>query len=261
MTDTKKQRQFFKRVEKDDLEVTEAFLAEAGVQMLDIQKLKEKPRRIDETKEFDDERGFKQYLSDFCNDDSCVFIKKTSIEVNFDYHGKENPSWNDHKAEFPLSPSSYIKPWLNIEGQTLGQEDFVKFLQLNYLIVTDPSHSDLITATKNLRVVRNIDSYSSVDNGSTAIDYKENAIVVSAKGKDGKETNASVPETITIRCPYFEGMKEVSNFTIKVFASISQNKPVFKLHFLDKDQVLFKLYADIQESYKKDFDKLKIYIG
>ncbi len=254
MSNELKKEIFFPIINSNDM--LDAVVAEHGAELIDLQGLKAAPRRIHEDIIFDDIRGFKSYLKDFETDSTILRIKKTQLLACFNYHKKDNPSWNEHTAQYNFKTHPLLQNWLAVEGKALSQEDFVKFLQLNYLSVASPTHSDLITYARELRIKTSNDTTSKVSNGETEISVNAKETVLTQNGK-----KISVIEDIVLAAPAYEGLPHIVKMNLKCFCGLEGNRVYFKLYFVDKEAVLEKLFSDIQNEFSTDYKKLKIYIG
>jgi len=249
-------RKQFLPFDKGGINSHECVVGEEGSHLIDLQQLKAAPRRIKEEVEFTDIRGFKAYVNDFRDANTSVFINNKNIVAKLDYHTKNQPSWSSHEARYAFTLNKMLEAWFKQEGVPIPQKEFAKFLQLNYLIVKNPSHSDLISYVRQLRIETNRKVESNVGNGSNEISVSQKETVLTVNG-----AKITVIEDIVLSSPVFAGHDSTNDFRIKCFCSMQRDEIYFQFYFLDKEEVMSALYEKIRQELVKEFSDCKIYIG
>lgn len=247
---------------KLEIEIFQGIKADTAVisnkdsKLHDLEFLLDNPRRITEDRSFDDIRGFIAYTNDYKKSNTAAFIGKEEIKVVIDYHTKDSAEWCSHAVDFQLVVSDYLKPWLATEAKSMDQREFMQFLMLNSLVIASPSHSEVLTFTKELKVIKASQTDSRVGNGEYEINFTESSTVLSAGAK-----KVEIIEDIVIKPQIYKGIELTGEFNIKIFVVADGAKVYFRFHIVNKEQVLDKIAEQLQTKLQKDLEGVKIYIG
>lgn len=168
----------------------------------DLERFAEHPDRIREVKQFQDLRGFIDYVNDFKNDETVCFAGRHEIKIIFNYHTKDKASWGSHVAIFKIEKSQRWRIWEEAHNKWMSQKRFADFLDSGLNEIIDPAQAEILTLVKNFRATTSyeFDSEASPCGGENLTFRK------TTKGGSSKKADLYVPEYITLALQPFENL-------------------------------------------------------
>jgi uncharacterized protein YfdQ (DUF2303 family) len=215
----------------------------------DIEKLLDSPRRIRRVVEHSDWDSFLLYAESWKNNTSTVYISESSITLVVDGPTEETPSWETHKAVFPLVASPAYKAWCNhvsAQGTSVSQTAFALLIERRAKDLVSPTAAHMLEIANTLELKKNVDwkSAQRLRDGTVQFMFEE---TVSAKA--GQKGQLEIPETFQISVALYEGAEPVT-MDVKLRYRFDQGKITFLLEWEDQEeaerQTRAKLKADVE---------------
>jgi uncharacterized protein YfdQ (DUF2303 family) len=246
-----------------------AIVIGASQKVENLEKLLAAPLRINETRRFDDLRGFVEYANTYKQDGSSAFASRERIQVVFDYHGPASPHWCSHAIEFFYKRSTRWQLWEKHNNVWMSQEDFADFLDSGLEEITYPVQADVLELVKNFRSTVNAEAHSQIGPDGTHFSYQQ-----TVRGS-AKKTDITIPEFLTIRVSPFNGlevlnallkdeMEKIPTYAFRAKFSFrmqkDEAKPDFKLQLLNFDQAIDETLESVRTAIKA-LTGIQTYIG
>lgn len=165
------------------------------------------PARIKAHPEFADETGFAEYIAEFKEDGSRIFVDEDArrFSVVFDCHHKGKPAWGDHSASMVLALSHEWRRFCQLDGKVMSNVDFAEFIEdhIAYISGNDMSGSDLLTLAQNFKVEfkGELNTESTLHSGLRKLVIRDDHVV---SGKCG-DKELSFPERLKLNLRVFHG--------------------------------------------------------
>jgi len=198
------------------------------------------PAAIREERNFDDLRGFVDYVNDFKSDDTAIFASKEKIEAIFDYHKKDSPKWGKHRALYKIRASSRWGIWLRQHNVWVSQKDFAEFLDTGLNEIVSPDQSEILSLVKNFRATVSQEVESSESGAGTSFNYRK-----VTKGGSSITTEMTIPDFLMVRLQPFDNL-EVINSRIE-----DEKKKIPAYEF--KAKINWRLEGDANDSQSIEF--------
>lgn len=185
----------------------EVILAAANARVIDLEEFANAPKRIRTDEQFSDLRGFIDYVNDFKKDNTVCFASATGIKTYFDYHGKNDPRWNEHLAQFHIVKSARWKIWENAHNVWMSQKQFADFLDSGLNEIIKPSQSEILNLVKNFRATTSYELDSeATPGGGENLTYRKNT-----KSGTTLKSEVVLPEYITLALEPFENISVINS--------------------------------------------------
>lgn len=226
-------------VEKDFNGVTHVQLPK-DCTLQSLEELMPAPVRIKAHPEFSDVAGFADYVKEFKEAGSRVFVDEDRLRfcVVFDCHHKGQPAWGDHSASLGLKLSHEWEKFKKLDGMLMDNAAFAEFIEdhVAYIQNNDMSGADLLSMAQNLKVEFKGDLAieSTLHSGLRNLVIRDDHVMA---GKCGDKT-LSFPEKLKLTLRIFRGGEA---YPIEVFVRYRASKEGVKFWFKIPDQ------AGIQE--------------
>ena len=172
--------------------------------VVELEHLLEKPLSIKDERTFDDLRGFIDYVNDYKGDNTVIFTGKDKITAHFDYHGKDDPRWDNHIAVYSLTHSPRWKAWVAKNNAWMTQRDFCDFLEGGINEVTNPTQAEILDLATNFRATSKMEVVSDVRGGNTL------SFTAQTKGMAANK-EVEIPEYIEIAVAPYTGLESVNS--------------------------------------------------
>lgn len=121
-----------------------------------MERLMKAPVRIRATPEFYAADGFAEYVAEFKEEGSRIFVDEDDLRfsVVFDCHHKGSPAWGDHSASLKLVTAHEWRKFVSIDGKVMDSAGFAEFIEdhIAYIEGNDMTGSELLTMAQNLKV-------------------------------------------------------------------------------------------------------------
>ncbi|MEZ5691167.1 MAG: DUF2303 family protein [Rickettsiales bacterium] len=226
-----------------------AVIIGSGQKIENIERFLDSPVRIEETRQFDDLRGFIEYIKLFKTANTVAFASRERIQVIFDYHQKDSPKWCAHTIEFRYKRSIRWQLWERHNNQWMKQDVFADFLDTGLNEIITPSQSEVLEIVKDFRATINAEVDSEIGNSGTDFCYRQ-----TIKGGT-KKTDISIPEYLQVQVAPFDGLhvlnpliedetKQIPTYSFRAKLSWRMQdsgaavKPDFKLNLLNFDSAI-----------------------
>src|SRR6185312_10118345 len=101
---------------------------------------REKPRRIQQKVSTFTPESFVTYFTDFCNEDSRIFVDLAAPSVTgiIDYHSDKSPEWCEHRVSVEFRYTNEWQAWRGRNQKSSDQESFAQFLEDNLVDIVNP---------------------------------------------------------------------------------------------------------------------------
>ena len=215
------------------------------------------PTRIKRGVNLLDAGSFADYVNRFKNDNTLIFAnitEKTAFFTAFlDYHGKGEPDFCDHLAQFSTLATPEWVIWLAANRKEFGQVEFATWLEDNLQLFTEPKGADFLEIITTLEGKQEVRFTSGVrlQSGGNELNYEED---VGLSGQGVKAGKIKMPQTIKAKLVLFHGGKPV-DITARLKYRIASRKITFWLETVN----LPKLVRDsLIEVTKEIAEKTKI---
>lgn len=174
-----------------------------GYSCEDFSHLLRTPTRLKGTTVLSDEASFIDYVVLHLSKGTDLYFQSSPpvfLSV-FNADRPDSPDWSDHRAVYKCPLSVEWKTWFGADGNKMGQEDFARFVEANLPDIIDPEAANMLEIALTLEAKKKVNFASGLrlSNGSNQLTYEEQVDGTAAKG------NLTIPETITIGIPVFEG--------------------------------------------------------
>ncbi|MBX9866035.1 MAG: YfdQ family protein [Burkholderiales bacterium] len=257
----------------DEAGMPTVILSHDSRKLIDLEKFAVAPRRIVTNREFNDLRGFIDYVNDFKNESTVCFAGSKSIKVYFDYHDKENPRWCEHVAVFNIQLSNRWKIWQGANNQWMKQKAFADFCDTGLNEIIDPSQSEILTLVKNFRAtVSHVFDSEATRGGGQNLSYRKTTT-------GGNTTNELIvlPDYITLALQPFENInvinprlpadKQIPAYQLQAKIAWQANFDgddakglLFKVQILNVENVIDETLETIKNAVV-ELTKIKVYIA
>lgn len=194
------------KVEFHDLKMhTPAVLADKSKGIISLEEYLEKPLSIREEREFDDLRGFVDYVNDFKTENTVCFAGSGKLIACIDFHKKDDPRWNRHVVSYTIKRSARWNIWANAHNKWMGQREFAEFLDTGLNEIIEPRQTDILNLVKNFRATVNFDVDYEDTPGGTNFTYRK-----AVKSGSTKQEMIEVPEKITVALQPFDNLTVIN---------------------------------------------------
>lgn len=190
-----------------DINGVQHALVPKDCELKSLENLMPKPVRIKATPNFDDIVGFAEYIDEFKEDGSRVFVDEDSrsFMIVFDCHHKGSPAWGDHKAVMKLK---YSNEWVRFSGfneKKMTGLEFAEFIEDNieYIYGNDLTGADLLSMAQSMKVSLkgNLEVDASLHSGLRKLTIKDDHVL---SGRSGSK-DISFPEKLKLRLRVYRG--------------------------------------------------------
>lgn len=129
-----------------------------GCELESLKGLLPAPTRIVAHPEFSDVAGFADYVAEFKQPGTRVFVDDSArrfVSV-FDFHAPESPGWCDHSASIQMHLSPEWKRFVERDGDKMAPKEFAEFLEDNMAYIDEEaggiSSADILTMAQTYKV-------------------------------------------------------------------------------------------------------------
>lgn len=223
-----------------------------GADLVSLEYLLPAPTRIISHPIFTDVDGFHEYITDFKNDGTRIFVDEeccTFITI-FDCYSKEQTAWCDHQASLGLKLSNLWVKLKHYADRKMQGDDFAEFLEDQQPYITGPvTGADLFLLAQNFKVKLKgeVESESTVQAGLKKLVIKDESRLY---GEDTNGLEIEFPETLIFELPIFENC-QIFKLPIRLRHRISDNKPVFWISIADPEQNQRQAFDAVFETVKE----------
>lgn len=201
-----------------------------SVEIVDLEKFGDAPRRIRQSATFETPNAFADYVKNFAGPATRIFasLAKREVRASVDYHGTDAPSWRNHTAIYPASFAPAFAAWRAAHGQPMPQRAFAEFLEDRAEDAVAPEPADLMEVAQRFEAIRTVNfiSAQNVSTNERQFRYEE---------KDAAGGGVACPKVIRLRTPVFSGCEPVE-WAVRLAYDISDGKLSFtvKIHRLQE---------------------------
>lgn len=199
---------------------------------------------------FQDQASFSAYIAEHLIPSSRLFVDvdRATMVMVFDYHATADggqagaPARMAHRAIYSMKRSDEWVRWSDLDGKSLPQMAFARFLEENVQDIVDPAGADVLELALNLQAKKKVTFESGVrlQTGQNSITFKEEMETAAGRGK------VEVPPDFEIGIPvFFNG----DAYRVKCFLryNIDDGKLTFKVDMNRKAHIY---QHAVQESAK-----------
>lgn len=185
-------------------------LVPLGYQVQRLDERLERPFYVEQTVSVLDAESFTKYFTDYCNDDSRVFVdaQQQKILGVLDYHGVDTndlkgsvlPAWGKHKVQYLFRPTPEWAAWKGCDRRDQSQVEFARFIEDNLPDIIEPQGAVVLEVARTIEAKRNATFSSSVrTNAGIQFNFEEEVRGTAAKG------TLEIPEEFVLALSPFEG--------------------------------------------------------
>jgi uncharacterized protein YfdQ (DUF2303 family) len=173
--------------------------------LAELDEYRETPRQISAAVELHTAQAFIDYVNDFCDADSAIFVDEAeaTFVAILDYHrATDKPRHGNHTATFRCKKTDEWSVWMKNDGQKMNQEEFALFLEDNADEIVTPSAAEMLEIALTIKASVNCEFRQSqrLDNGQIQLTYNE--II---DGRAGASGQLDIPQEIAIAMQPFQG--------------------------------------------------------
>lgn len=121
-----------------------------------MERLMPAPQRIVASPEFHDVDGFSEYVDEFRQEGSRIFVDANDLRLStvFDCHAPGKPAWGDHSSSLVFSYANEWKKFKSYDGRKMTNTDFAEFIEdhVAYIRNDKLSGADILTMAQNMKV-------------------------------------------------------------------------------------------------------------
>jgi uncharacterized protein YfdQ (DUF2303 family) len=167
-----------------DNSTSEIALVPKSTDLVSLDQFRDMPKRIKENILFSSLKSFCDYVVKFQNDNSIIVANsgdRKLFTAHIDYHGKGEPSWDEHKCIFSIT---HTDAWLTLsqfDNLAMNQRDFMNFINDNAELIKKPDLADLIAEIQAVEVKQDAGSTSNVSHNSENFERRGNYEITSLK--------------------------------------------------------------------------------
>lgn len=177
-----------------------------SLEIKSLEGLMNNPAGIKEERNFDDLRGFIDYVNDFKGENTAIFASRTGIEAIFDYHRKDSPKWGKHRAKYAIRASQRWAIWLRAHNVWVSQKEFAEFLDTGLNEIIAPTQAEILSLVQNFRATVSQEVESEETAAGTSFNYRK-----ITKGGSTKTESVIIPEFLTIRLQPFDNLEVINS--------------------------------------------------
>ena len=232
-----------------------------NTRLTDLENFQEKPSSHKRDIDFDDLRGFVDYLNDYQTEDTICFADQNAIVAIIDGHKKDTPSWCKHKISYKYKRSHRWDLWVRNHNEWMSQEDFADFLDSGLSEIIEPTHGDVLDIVKQFRATAKFEVNSDIAGGEKLEYTKE------VKGGGFKKEDIEVPDYLTVMLQPYDGLDTINqridtkedkipayNLRVKLsfrFRNVSTDPTVqFKIQILNYEQACNETLEAVRTAIK-----------
>ena len=248
---------------------------EAGVKVLDVhgvpaivaaddlsvdfrEDLRERPRRINATRNFREVASFSAYVKEFASENTRIYAASTMVQIKavLDDHeaaskdDDQKPNWCGHEALLCLEPSEEWSAWTALNKKPLKHLDFVEFLQERISTIAKPDASGIVQAARAFSASRNakFEQVLPVEGGDISVSYSEE---VRGTTKSGQ---AALPQALTLMLrPYRSGKAYPVEAQVRWRLS-REGELTFSFALLETERVIETAFEDVRKEIAEATD-------
>ncbi|MFL0806710.1 MAG: YfdQ family protein [Oceanobacter sp.] len=170
-----------------------------------MDKYRETPRQIKNHVELHTSEAFINYVNDFCDEDSAIFVDQNEAKfvAILDFHrGTDSPRHGNHTATFKCQKTDEWDVWLKSNGKKMSQEEFALFIEDNADEIVHPVAAEMLEIALTIKANINCEFRQShrLDNGQVQLTYNE---VID--GRAGPSGQLEIPQEIKVGMQPFQG--------------------------------------------------------
>ena len=228
-----------------EIEYVPHVLIPHGASLENLEKLLPSPRRIKAKPNFTDINGFCDYIDEFKEDGSRIFIddNKWCFNIVFDCHSfNEIPQagWCDHQATYQTSLAREWTRFKNHHNSKMTQYEFAEFLEDNIEYITKPiKGADLLSMAQDIKIKLkgNIEVEETVAGGMKRLLISDESTI---RGTNASKKEIKFPEKMTLNLRVF---KNHSTYPIEVYLRMRRTDEGLKFWITIPDTESFEEQA------------------
>jgi len=227
-----------------------------GSTLQSLEKLLPAPTRIRQHPEFTEIDGFADYVAEFKQDGSRVFVDdaKFRFVTVFDFHAPGKPQWCDHSASIQMHLSPEWTRFVAYDNTPMSPRAFAEFLEDNLAYVDSEKSgmtgADLLTMAQTFKVdVRGeLEVEESLSRGMRKLLIKDDSTL---KGRNQIGHELEFPERLFFSLRIF---KNHNAYPIEIFlrTRTTNDKVVFMIKIPDveglREEAFNRVIEDVKEA-------------
>lgn len=222
----------------------------AGYAVRDLEALQPTPNRVRQDLRFRDTDSLAAYLNIFQTTSSLLFSRPAEFNITaiVDYHASAKaPSHCDHRATFCAQFDAAYTAWQAMHGKPISQTQAGAFLEERAVDVTVPDAAAIMDMVMTFDAVKKVNFRSSerLRDGQRQFSYVEENEVRGA---------ITLPESITIGVPVFEGMPP-DQIRLRMKYRITEGSLTFIFEIHDKAGVERKAFERCEAALLGEMQK------
>lgn len=215
----------------------------------DLEEYRACPSRVEASHTFLTVGSLVAYIKRYCNTvTDCDFVTSCAhqgvISAVLDYHGgAERPGWCRHVATFKAVMSPEYKAWRGLHRKPVSQVDACEFLEDRAFDVVEPAGADIMEMIMKFEALKKVTFSSSMRlrDGNVQVLYQEDT---EARGA------LTIPDTITLLVPVFEGM-EPDRITVRLRFRIVDGALKFSFVIARIEELERQAFERCEDAFRK----------
>lgn len=220
-----------------------------GSSLKSLKTLLPTPTRIQEHPQFADIAGFADYVAEFKQEGSRIFVDDASFRfvTVFDFHAPGQPGWCDHSASIKMELSPEWRRFTGFDNHAMTPRQFAEFLEDNVAYIDSDASAmtgaDLLTMAQTFKVdvKGELEVEESLSRGLRKMIIKDDSTL---KGRNADGRELEFPEKLYFALRIF---KHHNAYPIEVYLRTRTSK----------EQVLFLIKIPDAEGLQEEaFNKV-----
>lgn len=223
----------------DPTKVNQFAVVPDGFAPLSLEKFQRDPNRIKAIQRFEDIASLAQYLATWGEPETMISVSSSNacISAVIDHHdtmSEHKPRACEHRASFEAQLHPVIKLWLGMQGKTLSQLQFGRFLEDRAQDVISPDAASVMEMVMTFDAIKKVTFRSSqrLHDGRRQFNYSEEN---EARGA------TTLPEYFLVRAPIYSGM-EPQDVKFMIRYDINDGALLFRIEMHNQELVMLEAF-------------------
>jgi len=231
-------------------------LVPPNCELKSLEHLLPAPTRIREHPQFSDIAGFADYVEEFKQAGSRVFVDddKHRFVTVFDFHAPDNPAWCDHSASIQMHLAPEWERFTAFDNKAMAPKQFAEFLEDNVAYIDEEasgmSAAELLTMaqTFKINIKGNVEVEETLSRGLRKMVIQDDS-TLRGQTKDGRELE--FPEMLFFRLRIFKNHKTYP-IQVHLRTRTSQESVAFMIKIPDSEGLLEEAFNKVIDDVREE---------
>jgi uncharacterized protein YfdQ (DUF2303 family) len=201
----------------------------------DLEHLKTTPDVIAGFANFYRGEDFCDYVAEYKSESMRIFFDRNELAFTacLNFHSKDSPTWNRHKAILQLIKTLAWKKWSESSGTWRSQREFAEFIEDNTESIAKPDGVVLMELVSELTAHSrsNVTSVARTDNGSDRVVFEQTREIKAGKG------SVDLPSVILLGITPFESAQSYE-VKARIQCKVVDSKILLRYQLVNADLVM-----------------------